>query len=87
MPKLPIEKATILVTGVKGDYNRFRTEKKGGIGTRAVTLFSLERIHQLQQEGHSIDVGTTGENITVEGVDWSSLSVGILSQWFFSLTW
>ena len=76
VPKLPIEKATILVTGVKGDYNRFRTEKKGGIGTRAVTLFSLERIHQLQQEGHSIDVGTTGENITVEGVDWSSLSVG-----------
>tara|TARA_Y100001970_G_scaffold212330_1_gene259292 strand:- start:3697 stop:4164 length:468 start_codon:yes stop_codon:yes gene_type:complete len=76
VPKLPIGEATILVTGIDGDYNRFRSEKKGGIGTRAVTLFSLEIIHQLQKEGHSIDVGTTGENITVEGVDWSSLSAG-----------
>lgn len=76
VPKLPIGEATILVTGIDGDYNRFRSEKKAGIGTRAVTLFSLEIIHQLQKEGHSIDVGTTGENITVEGVDWSSLSAG-----------
>ncbi|MEC8955133.1 MAG: MOSC domain-containing protein [Candidatus Thermoplasmatota archaeon] len=76
VPKMPIGKAEVRFAGVKGDFNRFRTEKKKGIGTRAVTLFSLELIHQLQKEGHAIDVGTTGENITVEGVDWPSLSVG-----------
>ena len=77
VPKLPINKGEILFTGVKGDFNRFRTEKKNGIGTRAVTLFSLEQIEKLKSEGHSIDVGTTGENITVEGVDWPTLEVGL----------
>ena len=76
VPKIPIGKAEVRFAGVDGDFNRFRTEKKEGVGTRAITLFSLERIHQLQKEGHAIGVGTTGENITVEGVDWTSLSVG-----------
>ena len=76
VPKLPIDKAQIKFEGVEGDFNKFRTEKKNSIGTRAVTLFSLEQIEKLKSEGHSIDVGTTGENITIEGVDWPSLEVG-----------
>ena len=76
VPKLPIEKAEIKFEGVEGDFNKFRTEKKNSTGTRAVTLFSLEQIEKLRSEGHSIDVGTTGENITIEGVDWPSLEVG-----------
>ena len=76
VPKLPINKAQIKFEGVGGDFNKFRTEKKNSIGTRAVTLFSLEQIEKLKSEGHSIDVGTTGENITIEGVDWPSLEVG-----------
>ena len=76
VPKLPIDKAEIKFEGVEGDFNKFRTEKKNTIGTRAVTLFSLEQIEKLKSEGHSIDVGTTGENITIEGVDWPSLEVG-----------
>ena len=51
-------------------------QRENSIGTRAVTLFSLEQIEKLKSEGHSIDVGTTGENITIEGVDWPSLEVG-----------
>ena len=76
VPKLPIDKAEIKFQGIEGDFNRFRTEKKNSIGTRAVTLFSLEQIEKLKSEGHAIDVGTTGENITIEGVDWPSLEVG-----------
>ena len=76
VPKLPIDKAEINFEGVEGDFNRFRTEKINSIGTRAVTLFSLEQIEKLKSEGHAIDVGTTGENITIEGVDWPSLKVG-----------
>ena len=76
VPKLPINKAQIKFEGVDGDFNKFRTEKKNSVGTRAVTLFSLEQIEKLKSEGHAIDVGTTGENITIEGVDWPSLEVG-----------
>lgn len=75
VPKLPINKAQIKFEGVEGDFNKFRTEKKNSTGTRAVTLFSLEQIEKLKSEGHAIDVGTTGENITVEGIDWPTLEV------------
>ena len=36
----------------------------------------MEQIQKLKSEGHAIDVGTTGENITIEGVDWPTLEVG-----------
>ena len=77
VPKLPVKAATIRFEGVEGDHNRFRTERKGGDPGRAVNIFSLERIHDLQGEGHAIDVGSTGENLTIEGVDWDSLEVGM----------
>ena len=76
VPKLPTDKAEIKFEGVEGDFNKFRTDKKNSTGTRAVTLFSLEQIEKLKSEGHAIDVGTTGENITIEGVDWPTLEVG-----------
>ena len=43
---------------------------------RAVCVYSLERIHSLQVEGHPIDVGTVGENVTVEGIDWDLVVPG-----------
>ena len=43
-----------------------------------MNIFSLERIHQLREEGHSIEVGSTGENLTIEGMDWGSLEVGMV---------
>jgi len=39
-------------------------------------VYSLERIHALQAEGHPIDVGTAGENVTVEGIDWDLVVPG-----------
>jgi MOSC domain-containing protein YiiM len=44
---------------------------------RAVCLYSLERIRSLQTEGHPIDIGTAGENITVEGIDWDQIVPGV----------
>lgn len=43
---------------------------------RAVCVYSLERIRALQAEGHPIDVGTVGENVTVEGIDWDRVVPG-----------
>jgi MOSC domain-containing protein YiiM len=31
----------------------------------------------LQAEGHPIDVGTTGENLTIKGLDWEALEIGM----------
>ena len=77
VPKLPIKEVFVRFEGVEGDYNRFRMEKKGGDIRRAISIFSLERIVQLQEEGHPIDIGTAGENFTIEGIDWTRLGVGM----------
>jgi len=77
VPKLPIRAATLRLDGIEGDYNRFRTERRNGDPKRAICIFSLERIHDLQREGHPIEIGTTGENLTIEGLDWPALEVGM----------
>lgn len=43
-------------------------------------LFSYEVIRELQDEGHPIDCGTTGENLTISGLDWSALAPGVRLQ-------
>ena len=77
VPKISVKAAMIGFEGLEGDYNRFRTERRAGDPGRAVCIFSLERIKELQSEGHPIDVGTAGENLTIEGLDWPSLRVGM----------
>jgi MOSC domain-containing protein YiiM len=37
----------------------------------------MDRISALQREGHPIDAGTAGENVTVEGVDWDLVVPGV----------
>ena len=78
VPKLPIKQAFVRFEGVEGDLNRFRTERKNGDPGRAVSIFSMERILQLQEEGHPIDIGTAGENFTIEGIDWPKMEVGMM---------
>ncbi|MBJ29074.1 MAG: sulfurase [Euryarchaeota archaeon] len=79
VPKNMVESAEVRKEGVEGDFNRFR-EGRGGDPDRAVCIFSLERIESLKQEGHPIEVGSTGENITIQGVDWESLAGGALVE-------
>jgi MOSC domain-containing protein YiiM len=74
LPKRPIDEATITADGVEGDRQRDRRYHGGP--DRAVTLFSTERIAALQAEGHPIETGSTGENLTVSGVDWSRATPG-----------
>lgn len=74
VPKRPVERRRIGTGGLEGDRQRDRRHHGGP--DRAVTLFSLERIEALQGEGHPISPGTIGENLTIAGVDWSSLTPG-----------
>jgi MOSC domain-containing protein YiiM len=74
VPKLPVPEARITINGVAGDRQR-NLEVHGGVD-QAVCLFSLEVIEALQAEGHSIKPGSSGENLTVAGLDWVLLKPG-----------
>ena len=70
-PKLPILKAQITPDGLIGD--RQRNLKYHGGSERAVCLWSAEIIQTLQNEGHPIESGSAGENITITGLTWEKL--------------
>ena len=71
VPKTAVPLARIAEMGVEGDRQR-NLNHHGGV-ERAVCLFSMERIRDLQDEGHAIVPGAAGENVTVEGVDWDAV--------------
>jgi len=75
VPKQPVLEATVTKEGVGGD--RQRNLKVHGGPDRAICLFSLELIERLQDEGHSIGPGSSGENLTLAGLDWEKLEPGI----------
>ena len=74
VPKLPIDKAEVRRGGVVGDEHLNR--KHHGRPLQALCIWSADVISELQEEGHPIDAGLTGENITVSGIDWASLRPG-----------
>ena len=74
VPKRPLLEAKVTKLGVEGD--RQRNLKVHGGPERAVCLFSLELIERLQDEGHSIDAGSSGENLTLTGLKWEKLKPG-----------
>jgi MOSC domain-containing protein YiiM len=74
VPKLAIHEGVVNERGLIGDEHRF-PDIHGG-PERALCLFSLERILELQAEGHPIFPGSVGENVTVSGLDWSNLNLG-----------
>lgn len=74
VPKLPVLEARVGEGGLEGD--RQQNLKYHGGPDRAVCLFSLELIERLQDEGHPIDPGSSGENLTLAGVDWAAMEPG-----------
>lgn len=75
VPKLPVDAARITADGVEGDAHR-NLEHHGG-PDRAVCVYSMEAIRALVAEGHVITPGTLGENVTIEGLDWSRVEPGM----------
>ena len=74
VPKRPVLEAVITKTGVDGD--RQQNLKVHGGPDRAVCLYSQELIERLQDEGHSIEAGSSGENLTLAGLEWEKLKPG-----------
>jgi MOSC domain-containing protein YiiM len=75
VPKLPLPEASVGENGLDGDGHNEPLTVHGG-PERAVCLFAVERIAALAAEGHPIAPGTTGENITTEGVEWDAVTPG-----------
>lgn len=74
VPKLPVPSAFIGADGLDGDAHN-DTRYHGG-PERAVCLYSLEVIEALQAEGHPIHPGSAGENLTIAGIEWSTVVPG-----------
>jgi len=74
VPKLPVDRVRIGFGGLEGDAQQNR--RHHGRPWQAVCLWSAEVIEGLQSEGHPIGFGSAGENVTVRGLDWASVSPG-----------
>ena len=55
--------------GLEGDAH-------GGDWHRQVSLLSYESIENFKDKGAEVDFGSFGENLIVQGIDFSSLSIG-----------
>ena len=65
VPKLAVPEARITRYGVEGDRQRDVTVHGGPL--RAVSILGIEAIRRIAAEGHPIEPGTTGENLTTPG--------------------
>lgn len=74
VPKLPVSEVELTENGLTGD--RQRNLRYHGGPNRALCLYSLELIQALQSEGHGIYPGSTGENLTITGIDWKEIERG-----------
>ncbi len=74
VPKMPVGAARVRELGLEGDDHQDRTVHGGPF--RAVSLFSMEAIRRVQADGHPIEPGSVGENLTLEGLELSTLDAG-----------
>lgn len=74
VPKTPVASAVVRVGGIEGD-GQDHPGVHGG-PEMAVCLFGLEVIQHVAREGHPIAPGTTGENVTISGLDWERVAPG-----------
>lgn len=75
VPKLPVDAGHIGFGGLDGDRQAAR--RHHGRPWQAVCLYSGDVIDALRAEGHPIGWGSTGENLTLAGIDWAQLRGGL----------
>ena len=74
VPKLPVPTALVHRLGLDGDDHDDKADHGGPF--RAVSLLAIEAIRRVAAEGHPIAPGTTGENVTTEGIELGALPTG-----------
>ena len=74
VPKLAVEEATLGPLGLAGDDHDDKHDHGGP--DRALCIYSMERLRVLRAEGHPVEPGTMGENLTLEGLDTATIAIG-----------
>jgi MOSC domain-containing protein YiiM len=75
VPKRRVTGARVALLGLQGDDQDDKVHHGGP--ERAVCIYALEKIRSLQAEGHPIQPGSVGENLTFEGIHWESVMPGV----------
>lgn len=75
VPKQPVEQVDVDWRGVVGDRQKSRTHH--GRPWQALCLWSDEVIAAFRADGHPIDRGFAGENVTTAGIPWSAVRPGV----------
>ena len=78
VPKRALDTTLIGFRGAVGDRQKHRQHH--GRPFQALCLWSTEVIEALQAEGHPIEPGNAGENITVQGIGWAAIRPGVRLQ-------
>lgn len=76
LPKKPVDIVQVTRQGIINDFNRYRHEECYDDPDKAVLIFSLETIVQLNSEGWPVQVGDVGENFTTQGIPYEHFSIG-----------
>ncbi|MEO7428071.1 MAG: MOSC domain-containing protein, partial [Acidimicrobiales bacterium] len=75
VPKTPVPSVEVGQRGLALDRQADRHHH--GRPLQALSLWSSEVIDALRAEGHPIGPGLAGENVTLTGVDWSTIRPGV----------
>src|SRR3989338_4997647 len=76
IPKSRVGYAYLFKSGFEGDYNHFRTTWKAGTLNRAVLVFPIESIYELNDAGWPVEPGHLGENLTTQGISYEEFVIG-----------
>ncbi len=74
VPKRPVGSAMVTPLGLVGDDHNDKTGHGGP--ERALCIYSLEQIDGLRAEGHPVEPGWMGENVTTVGIDLTDVEPG-----------
>lgn len=75
VPKHAVDEVAVDHRGVRGDRQAARVHH--GRPWQALCIWSLEVIGALRSQGHPIDAGLAGENVTVSGLPWRDVRPGV----------
>jgi MOSC domain-containing protein YiiM len=75
VPKRAVAAARVAKAGIEGD--RQATRKHHGRPWQALCLWSGDVIERLRAEGHPVEPGAAGENVTITGLDWAQIRPGV----------
>jgi len=75
LPKKSVDIVVLTRQGLVGDFNRYRHEECHDDPDKAVLIFPLETIVQLNSEGWPVQLGDIGENFTTQGIPYEYFAI------------